>query len=132
VKEYPFPGSFGAVDGCHVQVKQPAQHTDSYVNRKSVASVVLQAMCTKKLHFIDVSTGWPGSMHDARIYKKSGLCAMLNSGVVDCQYHILGDSAYPLEICLLVPYRDSGHLTGTQKNFNYMLSSSRCTIERTF
>ena len=127
VCDYNFPGGFAAVDGCHVPIKVPIQHADSYINRKSFASVVLQATCTKNLQFIDVSTGWPGSMHDARIYRKSKLHKLLNSGVIQRQYHVLGDSAYPLELNLMVPYRDNGHLSENQKKFN-----SRCSIERAF
>jgi len=51
---------------------------------------------------------------------------------VDENFHVLGDSAYPLEKCLMVPYRDDGHLTEKQKKFNYVLSVSRCSIERAF
>ena len=47
VSEYNFPGGFAAVDRCHVPIKVPLQHADSYINRKSFASVVLQATCTK-------------------------------------------------------------------------------------
>jgi len=127
-----FPGAFGAVDGCHIPIKTPLEHTDSYINRKSVASVVLQAVCTHDLQFIDVSTAWPGSMHDARIYRRSQLSDMLNSDTVGSEFHILGDSAYPLEVRLMVPFRDNGHLSPVQKTFNYMLSASRCSIERAF
>ena len=30
-----FPGAFGAVDGCHIAIKTPLKHADSYINRKS-------------------------------------------------------------------------------------------------
>ena len=131
VKGNSFPGGFGAVDGCHVAIKTPLKHTDSYINRKSFASVILQAVCKPSMEFIDVSTGWPGSMHDARIYRKSTLRQLLNSNVSD-SYHILGDSAYPLEKCLMVPFRDNGHLTEKEKKYNYVFSANRCVIERAF
>jgi len=126
-----FPGAFAAVDGCHIAIQTPLQHTDSYINRKSFASVILQGVCKPNLEFIDISTGWPGSMHDARIYRLSSLRQMLTSSV-DENFHVLGNSAYPLEKCLMVPYRDDGHLTEKQKKFNYVLSVSRCSIERAF
>jgi len=59
-----FPGAFGC-HGCHIPIKTPLVHADIYLNRKSSASVVLQAVCTHDLQFIDISTGWPGSLHDA-------------------------------------------------------------------
>lgn len=132
IQKNTFPGAFGAVDGCHIQIKTPLNHADSYINRKSVASIVLQAVCTADLQFIDISTGWPGSLHDARIYRRSQLSTVLNNGTVSRDVHILGDSAYPLELCLMVPYRDNGHLTDEQKKYNYMLSVSRSAVERAF
>jgi len=55
-----FPGTFGAADGCHVPIKTPVVHTDSYINQQSSVSGSVQ--------FIDISTGWPRSLHDAHIY----------------------------------------------------------------
>eukprot|EP00111_Clytia_hemisphaerica_P017463 TCONS_00051681-protein len=47
--------------------------------------------------------------------------------------YILGDSAYPLSPTLLTPYKKSGKgLNPVQRHFNYVLSSTRVTIERAF
>lgn len=46
--------------------------------------------------------------------------------------HILGDSAYPLTEGLMVPYKDNGHLTVAQKNYNHKLSSTRVLIKQAF
>jgi hypothetical protein len=32
--------------------------------------------------------------------------------------HLLGDSAYPLKVNMLVPFRDNGHLNRVEKTFN--------------
>ena len=45
--------------------------------------------------------------------------------------HIVGDSAYPYDT-LVCPYRDNGHLTKRQKEFNVVLSSTRVVIEQAF
>lgn len=127
-----FPGAFAAVDGCHIPIRTPLKYSDSYVNRKGFASIILQAVCTPNLRFVDLSTGCPGSLHDARVYRRSRLCAVLNSGDLNQDVHVLGDSAYPLQMNLLVPYRDNGHLTEKQRRYNYMHSLSRCAIERAF
>jgi len=57
-------------------------------------------------------------MHDARIYRKSSLSTILAGDADDEQFHILGNSAYPLETKLLVPYQDNDHLSPVQKKFN--------------
>ncbi|KAJ8937224.1 hypothetical protein NQ314_011979 [Rhamnusium bicolor] len=46
--------------------------------------------------------------------------------------YIIGDSAYPCLKCLIVPFRDNGHLTNAQKPFNTRLSQCRVTIEHAF
>lgn len=47
-------------------------------------------------------------------------------------FHIIGDSAYPLLLNVMTPYRDNGHLTRKQATYNRKLSSIRSTIERVF
>lgn len=44
--------------------------------------------------------------------------------------HILGDAAYEIHQHLLTPYRDNGHLTEKQRNYNYRHSAARVTVER--
>lgn len=46
--------------------------------------------------------------------------------------HLIGDSAYPLKTNLMVPFKDNGHLTEVQINFNKVLSKTRGTIENSF
>nr|CAI5817200.1 unnamed protein product [Callosobruchus analis] len=47
-------------------------------------------------------------------------------------FHILGDSGYPCLQHLLTPFRDNGHLTRQQVNYNRILSKNRCVIEHSF
>ncbi|KAJ8935512.1 hypothetical protein NQ314_012767, partial [Rhamnusium bicolor] len=46
--------------------------------------------------------------------------------------YIIGDSAYPCLECLIVPFRDNGHLTNAQKRFNTRLSQCRVTVQHAF
>ena len=48
----------------------------------------------------------------------------------DC--HLVGDSAYKLHENLLVPYRDNGHLTERERNYNFCHASARIVVERAF
>jgi hypothetical protein len=45
---------------------------------------------------------------------------------------LIGDGAYPLFDFIMKPYCDNGHLTDSQKLFNYKLSRARMTVENTF
>ena len=108
----------GCVDSTDILLKQPLRHLPAYTNRKSVTSIKLQGICDSTLKFIDVSCGWPGSMHDARIFGMSLVGRTLGEKLENTPYHILGDSAYTLGVRLIKPYRDNGHLTAV---INFMI-----------
>jgi len=128
---FSFPWTVGAIDGTHIRIKQPLTHLDSYTNRKSYTSVVVQAVCDSRMSFLDISVGWPGSMHDARIFRRSQLGRRLHRVRLH-PFHLLGDSAYPLKAFLVVPFRDDGHMSPEQKQFNIAHSASRVIIEQAF
>lgn len=44
----------------------------------------------------------------------------------------MGDSAYPLRKEVMVPYKDNGHLTRNQRDFNVKLSGCRVVVEHAF
>lgn len=41
-KNYSFPGVICAVDGTHIKIAAPRDHSDSYINRKGYHSIQLQ------------------------------------------------------------------------------------------
>jgi len=95
----------------------------------------LQAVCDHKARFTDIFIGMPGRMHDARVFRQSELFARLNRAenpILPPNMHLIGDSAYPLMINLMTPFRDNSHLTREQSTYNVKLSSIRSIIERTF
>ena len=78
----------------------------------------------------DIFIGFPGSVHDSRVFRNSPLCEALANKCGD--YHILGDSAYPCLNNLLTPYRDRGNLSRRQRNYNSILSANRYVVEHCF
>ncbi|KAK5647828.1 hypothetical protein RI129_002720 [Pyrocoelia pectoralis] len=130
-----FPGVVGAIDGCHVPIKAPAHNAIDYYNRKQFHSVVLQGVCDHKCLFIDIFVGMPGRVHDARAFRVSPLYDRIiseNAPLIPDNFHLLGDSAYPIMKNVMVPYRDNGHLSHMQINFNTTLSTARSKIEQAF
>lgn len=127
-----FPNVIGCIDGTHIAFPGPLAD-NSFYNRKGYHSFILQAVCDSKLRFTNVYVGWPGSVHDAKVWTNSPLYKKLKNGnFIKKDYHLLGDSAYPLDSFLLKPYKDDGHLSAQQINFNKILSSSRVIIEQAF
>ncbi|GLV40057.1 hypothetical protein CBL_02942 [Carabus blaptoides fortunei] len=105
-----FDGVIGAVDGFHVVCKIPIDQHDSYQDRCFDHSSTLQGICAPKRLFTNVSVGWPGSIHDARIFKESAIGRNIESEeyfkyFYEEKYHLLGDSAYALKSWLMTPYR---------------------------
>lgn len=77
--------------------------------------------------------GYPGSVHDARVFKKSGMAQKCRENVhFPNNSHLLGDSAYPLGPHILVPFKDNGHLSRTEIKYNIAHAASRVSIERAF
>ncbi|XP_030749427.1 putative nuclease HARBI1 [Sitophilus oryzae] len=129
-----FPGVLGAIDGCHIPIKQTEGNEHDFYNRKGFHSIILQGTCDHMGKFIDCYIGMPGRMHDARVFRNSSIYMQLTGGnlLLPRNLHIIGDSVYPLLTNLTTPYRDTGHLTPHEINYNIKLSSIRSIIERVF
>lgn len=127
------PKAMGAIDGTHFEILKPSENQDSYINRKGYHSILLQGVVDHKKRFIDVFAGEPGSLHDARLLRKSRLYSkIMEDPTFIGNDFLLGDSAYPNLSWLVTPFKDHGLLTQTQKMFNYRLSSKRVIIENAF
>jgi len=132
-RSHGFHGVVGAIDG--IPIKAPAGNPIDYYNRNKIHLIILQGVCDHKARFIDIFVGMPGRMHDARVFRQSELFAQLNRAdnpLLPPNMHLLGDSAYPLMKNLMTPFRDNGHLTIEQNNYNVKLSTIRSIIERAF
>ena len=93
-----FPGVIEAIDGCHIPIKAPEEDQAAHINRKSFHSIILQGVADHMGRLLDINVGWPGSVHDARVFRNSNLATQLSSGdlIIPQQGHLVGDSAYPL------------------------------------
>lgn len=127
-----FVGILGIIDGSHIPLKAPQRYPVSYINRKGYHSVILQGVCNWKKKIIHCYCGEVGSMHDARVLRRSDFHALLGSLEIHQDDHFIGDSAYPLRSNLLVPFKDNGYLTNVQINYNNIFAKARIFIEHTF
>ena len=68
-----FPQCVGAIDGSHIPVQAPLLNHTDYFNRKGWYSMLIQAVVDHRYLFRNINVGWPGSVHDARVFVNSAL-----------------------------------------------------------
>ncbi|KAG9337226.1 hypothetical protein JZ751_029616 [Albula glossodonta] len=103
-----FRKAVGAIDGCHIRIKPPG-------------GVARQCYVNRKLRFLDVFVGYPGSVHDSRLYPP-------------CGYMPLGDDGYPCVeelVTIVTPYREP--VQGpVEARFNCHHAKARSVVEPAF
>ena len=86
------------------------------------------AVCDANMVFTNLVVNWPGSVHDARFFRKSGLCAALERG--DYKGILLGDKGYRCDNNLFTTLREPQ--TAKERRYNVAHAKTRNLIERTF
>ena len=137
-----FPQIVVAVDDCHVPIIGPEQSPEDYINRKGFHSLILQGLVDSDYRFLDICVGWPGKVHDARVFKNSPLFALccartflppdMSVMISGVRVPPLGDSAYALSEWLMKPYTDRGNVTPDETSFNIKHSTTRVVVENAF
>jgi len=67
------PSICGAIDGSLVPIIAPTEDEYQFVDRHGQHSINCQAVAGPDLAFYSWSSRWPGSVHDARVLRNSGL-----------------------------------------------------------
>ena len=138
-----FPQTAGAIDGSHIPIIKPLDSASDYYNRKGFYSMILQGVVDFRGLFLDIYAGWPGKVHDARVFANSTLYSKGIEGKLfpswtermdGCSVPlvILGDPAYPLMPWLMKPYTENEHTPQDKKHFNYRQSRARMVVENAF
>ena len=110
-----------------------------YYTRKGWHSILCRGLSTT----IDIYVGWPGRVHDARVFSNSSFFRRGQDGSlfpnwteqisgVDVPIVVLGDPAYPLLRWCMKAFPDTGSLTSQQRCFNYQLSKARVVVEHSY
>ena len=108
---------------------------NTLTERKRFHSVNLQAVTDPDLLITDAFCGYPGRVHDARVFRNSPLYQAVIANEEEFfpgNCHILGDSAYPLLSWILTPFKNYGNLTRCQRNYNFKQSSTWMVVEHLF
>lgn len=75
-----FPRVLSRLDGSHIPIRAPKEDPNECVNRKSFHSIALQGVAGANGKFLHVSTGYAGSIHDARMLRMSSLLPAIENG----------------------------------------------------
>ncbi|XP_065414936.1 uncharacterized protein LOC135973811 isoform X1 [Chrysemys picta bellii] len=110
-----FPNCGEATDGTRIPILAPDHLAMEYINIKGYFSMVLQVLVDHCGHFTGINVGWSRKVHDARIFRNSGLYRKLRTGTyfpdqkiplgdVEMPIVILRDPAYLLLPWIMKPY----------------------------
>jgi hypothetical protein len=125
-----FENVIGAIDGTHIILANaPLKQPEIYWNRKKKYSIQCQGIVNHHGVFIDYEIGWPGSVHDAKVYRNSYFYQNVSTLIEGWDY-LLGDSAYPLSSFLIKPFNNPENTLQTQ--FNITHSLHRVIVENAF
>lgn len=138
-----FPQVVGALDGSHIPIATPMESPNEYVNRKQFHSIILQGVADSDKKFLHVSTGYAGSIHDARVLRISSLFTAVENNTIlnspvrrirgrEVKPLLVADPAYRLTTWSMKPYPQARGITARQAAFNKSLSSARVVIEQAF
>ncbi|KAJ6645256.1 Protein ANTAGONIST OF LIKE HETEROCHROMATIN PROTEIN 1 [Pseudolycoriella hygida] len=129
------PHCIGYTDGTEIILEEaPSKDSESYFSRTKKYSIKLQGTCDYTLKLRHILTGFPGSVHDARIFNSCDL-AVSPEKYFSGEHWAAADCAYRLTRHVLTPFRRNNSSTMSseqKKNFNKYFSSYRVRIEHCF
>jgi hypothetical protein len=119
----------GTIDGTHFILQNaPKKEKYLYFTRKKRYALHCQGIVDHRGIFIGYDVGWPGSVHDAKVYRNSHFY-LNRSSLIKGNDFLIGDSAYPLSPFLIKPFSKPNE---NQIEFNRIFSSHRIVVEHSF
>ena len=66
-----FSNIVGAIDGSHIRIAAPPDSAVDYFSHYQKHDFIVQATVDGRKHFLDFASGFPSSMHDARVLQNN-------------------------------------------------------------
>lgn len=137
-----FNNCIGAIDGTHIQAVVPNNLVVQYTCRKNITTQNVIAVCDFDMRFTFVLAGWPGYVHDMRVFNDVMTKWSHEFPHPPTDKFYVVDSGYSNRLGYLAPYkgtkyhlpeyRDGPEPEGKKEIFNFTHSSLRNVIERSF
>ncbi|CAG7822850.1 unnamed protein product [Allacma fusca] len=124
------------IDGTHFPLSEaPRINPFNYSDKDKNYSIQGKIICDFKKSIRSFFTGYPGSVHDSRVYRECYI-SQNTELYLDNDQIIGGDKGYPILANLLTPFRENcrdgeefGFLEEDMRRFNTFYSSKRVVIE---
>jgi len=157
------PGIYGAIDGTHIAIRKPCKYGEDYYNRRKATytlniqgsnpiylhKLMVQALVDHRKRFLDVEIGWPGTVHDKRLFEVSWLSRNFeevlgslriidrvmtgDDATEEIPAFILGDSAYINSRHFVTTYTvGQCNDDASVRHLNFRLSRARYIVENAF
>lgn len=126
-----FPHCVGLIDGTLLPLAtKPMLHGENYHSRKKRYAVAMLVVCDDQARITYYHVGWPGSVHDNRVWRNCKLCKKQDEMFADKEY-LLGDSAFTAGPHMVPPFKTipGQQLTHNQTEFNTLLAKPRVKSE---
>ncbi|KAG9160807.1 hypothetical protein Leryth_008639 [Lithospermum erythrorhizon] len=142
-KIWGLPNCCGAIDATHIVFGSNLSDSSNHVwcDQEKNCSMLLQAIVDPELRFLDIVTGWPGSLTNSQLLRGSTFHNLAEEGnrlngrkldlsdKTELREYIIGDPGFPLLPWLLTPYQGRG-LSDVQCNFNKRLKETHKVAQR--
>ena len=130
-EDYDFPHCIGIVDGTLFPLKyKPSANGEDYYTRKGNYALHGLIFTDNHLKIRWIELGWPGSVHDNRVWRNCRLHREAHRHFDSYQY-VMGDSAFTPSSIMVPAYKKppGAQLTMYQDYFNKKLASVRIKSE---
>ncbi|KAL4576351.1 hypothetical protein LXL04_012443 [Taraxacum kok-saghyz] len=137
------PNCCGAIDTTHVMMclSTVDRSTQVWCDRENNQTITLQVIVDADLRFRDIVGGWPGSLTDENIHKKSTFFQFCKTGErlggkrrvvsegIEIEEYIVGNSGFRLLPWLITPYRGN-KLCDSKIRFNQMVMKTQMVAQK--
>ncbi|CAL1271804.1 unnamed protein product [Larinioides sclopetarius] len=143
-QKWGFPQCAGVVGSIHVPINASnlPENASDYINNNNGHSVLLQGVVDASYKFWDINIGWPGSVHESRVFTSSVLWLKGQDRTlfpntlkelcgVKIPIYILAGTSYPLSHWVLGPFLDEA-TSKKEKLFNEKFTFAYNTSEIAF